>query len=77
MKTCSVIADLNTDRPALQRLLDDVRAGTVVDRLTRSLADFAKLVVDVARIEPVSAVEFPATGKLTGNFADSGPPRRF
>ena len=41
----------NTDRPALQRLLEDVRAGRVdvivvykVDRLTRSLADFAKLV---------------------------------
>src|SRR5476649_2607098 len=41
----------NTDRPALQRLLEDIRAGKVdiivvykVDRLTRSLADFAKLV---------------------------------
>src|SRR6187402_3237507 len=41
----------NTDRPALQRLLDDVRAGKIdiivvykVHRLTRSLADFAKLV---------------------------------
>jgi site-specific DNA recombinase len=41
----------NTDRPALQRLLDEVRAGKIdiivvykVDRLTRSLADFAKLV---------------------------------
>src|SRR5690349_11552274 len=41
----------NTDRPALQRLIEDVRAGKVdvivvykVDRLTRSLADFAKLV---------------------------------
>jgi site-specific DNA recombinase len=41
----------NTDRPALQRLLSDVRSGKVdvivvykVDRLTRSLADFAKLV---------------------------------
>src|SRR5688572_26183761 len=41
----------STDRPALQRLLADVRAGKVdiivvykVDRLTRSLADFAKLV---------------------------------
>src|SRR5437667_4202174 len=40
----------NTDRPALQRLLEDVRAGRVdvivvykVDRLSRSLADFAKL----------------------------------
>src|SRR5271165_4654350 len=39
------------DRPALQRLLDDVRAGKIdvvvvykVDRLTRSLADFAKIV---------------------------------
>jgi site-specific DNA recombinase len=41
----------DTDRPALQRLLEDVRAGRIdvivvykVDRLTRSLADFAKLV---------------------------------
>src|SRR3954469_16073973 len=41
----------STDRPALQRLLDEVKAGKVdtivvykVDRLTRSLADFAKLV---------------------------------
>ena len=41
----------HTDRPALQRLLGDVQAGKVdvivvykVDRLTRSLADFAKLV---------------------------------
>src|SRR3981189_1576205 len=41
----------NTDRPALQQLLGDIRAGKVdvivvykVDRLTRSLADFAKLV---------------------------------
>src|SRR6201981_3699208 len=39
------------DRPALQKLLDDVRARRIdvvvvykVDRLTRSLADFAKLV---------------------------------
>ena len=39
------------DRPALQRLLADVRAGKIniivvykVDRLTLSLADFAKLV---------------------------------
>jgi site-specific DNA recombinase len=41
----------NTERPALQRLLGEVQAGRVdvivvykVDRLTRSLADFAKLV---------------------------------
>src|ERR1700675_2919829 len=39
------------DRPALQRLLDDIRAGQVdvvvvykIDRLTRSLFDFAKIV---------------------------------
>src|ERR1043165_9143175 len=41
----------NTERPALQQLLEDVRAGKIDilvvykgDRLTRSLADFAKLV---------------------------------
>src|ERR1700730_15700517 len=41
----------STDRPNLQRLLDDIRARKLdvivvykVDRLTRSLADFAKLV---------------------------------
>ena len=41
----------DTDRPALQRLLADVQAGKIdvivvykVDRLTRSLADFARLV---------------------------------
>ena len=41
----------STERPALQRLLADVKARKVqiivlykVDRLTRSLADFAKLV---------------------------------
>ena len=41
----------STDRPALQRLLEDIRARKIdvivvykVDRLTRSLADFAKLV---------------------------------
>jgi DNA invertase Pin-like site-specific DNA recombinase len=41
----------STDRPDLERLLDDVRAHKIdvivvykLDRLTRSLADFAKLV---------------------------------
>jgi len=41
----------NMDRPALRQLLDDVKAGKIdiivvykVDRLTRSLADFAKIV---------------------------------
>src|SRR5208337_4688309 len=39
------------ERPALQRLLSDIKAGKIqiivvykVDRLTRSLADFAKIV---------------------------------
>ncbi len=43
-------------RPALQRLLSDIKAGKVqiivvykVDRLTRSLADFAKIVRGVVR----------------------------
>ena len=43
--------DPSTDRPDLQRLLDDIRSRKLdvivvykVDRLTRSLADFAKLV---------------------------------
>jgi site-specific DNA recombinase len=45
------LSGASLDRPALQNLLADVRAGKVtivvvykVDRLTRSLADFAKLV---------------------------------
>jgi site-specific DNA recombinase len=49
--TMAAFSGGNTDRPALQRLLEDVRVGRVdiivvykVDRLTRSLADFAKLV---------------------------------
>jgi site-specific DNA recombinase len=45
------LSGASLDRPALQQLLADVRAGKItivvvykVDRLTRSLADFAKLV---------------------------------
>ena len=70
----------NTERPALQRLLDDVRAGKVdvivvykVDRLTRSLADFAKLVeqFDRHRVSFVSVTQhFNTTtsmGRLTLN----------
>jgi site-specific DNA recombinase len=70
----------NTERPALQRLLEDVRAGKVqvivvykVDRLTRSLADFAKL-VDLFDAHSVSFVsvtqQFNTTtsmGRLTLN----------
>jgi Resolvase, N terminal domain len=44
------VSGASLDRPALQQLLADVQAGKItivvvykVDRLTRSLADFAKL----------------------------------
>src|SRR5271165_1206959 len=70
----------NTERPALQRLLDDVQAGKVdvivvykVDRLTRSLADFAKLVelFDAHNVSFVSVTQqFNTTtsmGRLTLN----------
>src|SRR5438552_1059862 len=70
----------DTDRPALQRLLEDVRAGKVdvivvykVDRLTRSLADFAKLVelFDTHNVSFVSVTQqFNTTtsmGRLTLN----------
>ena len=69
------------DRPALQRLLDDVRSGKVdvilaykVDRLTRSLADFAKLVelFDQHHVSFVSVTQqFNTTtsmGRLTLNI---------
>jgi hypothetical protein len=49
--TMAGLSGASLDRPALQNLLADVRAGKItivvvykVDRLTRSLADFAKLV---------------------------------
>jgi site-specific DNA recombinase len=68
------------DRPALQRLLDDIRAGKVdvvvvykVDRLTRALADFAKIVeiFDAQGVSFVSVTQaFNTTssmGRLTLN----------
>jgi site-specific DNA recombinase len=68
------------DRPALQKLLADVRAGKItivvvynVDRLTRSLADFAKLVelFDQHQVSFVSVTQsFNTTssmGRLTLN----------
>ena len=68
------------DRPALKRLLDDVRACRIdvivvykVDRLTRSLADFAKLVelFDAHQVSFVSVTQaFNTTtsmGRLTLN----------
>jgi site-specific DNA recombinase len=68
------------DRPALKRLLDDIRARRIdvivvykVDRLTRSLADFAKLVelFDAHQVSFVSVTQaFNTTtsmGRLTLN----------
>ena len=68
------------ERPALKRLLDDVRAHRIdvivvykVDRLTRSLADFAKLVelFDAHQVSFVSVTQaFNTTtsmGRLTLN----------
>jgi site-specific DNA recombinase len=70
----------NIDRPAVQRLLKDIEAGLIdvvvvykIDRLTRSLADFAKL-VEVFDSKSVSFVavtqQFNTTtsmGRLTLN----------
>src|SRR6202047_2942341 len=70
----------STDRPGLQRLLDDIRARKIdvivvykVDRLTRSLADFAKLVelFDAHGVSFVSVTQqfntTPSMGRLTLN----------
>ena len=70
----------NVQRPALQRLLEDVEASRVnvivvykVDRLTRSLADFAKIVeaLDARGVSFVSVTQqFNTTssmGRLTLN----------
>jgi DNA invertase Pin-like site-specific DNA recombinase len=70
----------NMERPALQRLLADMRAGRIdivvvykVDRLTRSLADFARLVelFDAQSVSFVSVTQqFNTTssmGRLTLN----------
>ena len=69
------------ERPALKRLLDDVRAGAVdviviykIDRLTRSLADFARIVdvLDAAGASFVSVTQSFNTstsmGRLTLNM---------
>jgi len=71
----------NLDRPALKRLLDDIQANKVdtivvykVDHLTRSLADFAKIVeaLDARGVSFVSVTQqFNTTtsmGRLTLNI---------
>ena len=70
------------DRPALQRLLADIAAGRVdtivvykIDRLTRSLADFARIVeiLDTKGVSFVSVTQqFNTTtsmGRLTLNIS--------
>ncbi len=71
----------NTERPALQRMLDDIRSGKIdvvvtykVDRLSRSLLDFAKL-MELFEAQGVSFVSVTqnfstttAIGKLTLNI---------
>src|SRR6476620_4857480 len=65
------------DRPALQQLLADVRASTIdivlvykVDRLTRSLADFAKLIelFDVHGVSFVSVTQSFNTSSSMGRL---------
>ena len=76
----------NMERPGLKRLLADVEAGRVdtiivymVDRLTRSLADFAKIVdgLDAANVSFVSITQSFNTktnmGRLTLNVLLSFP----
>ena len=79
----------NLDRPALQQLIADIRADRIdivvvykVDRLTRSLADFARL-VELFDAEAVSFVsvtqQFNTTssmGRLTLNVLLSFAPVR-
>src|SRR6187551_824309 len=70
----------NMERPALKRLMNDIEAGKVntivvykVDRLTRSLADFAKIIekLDAKQVSFVSVTQqFNTTtsmGRLTLN----------
>ena len=74
------LSGASLERPALQRLLADVRAGKIdivlvykVDRLTRSLADFAKLIelFEAHRVSFVSVTQSFNTrssmGRLTLN----------
>ena len=71
------LSGASLDRPALQVLLDEIRAKRVdivvvykVDRLTRSLADFAKLVelFDAHGVSFVSVTQsFNTTSSMEGS----------
>lgn len=65
------ISGANLERPALPKLMDDVRAGKIdiivvykIDRLTRSLTDFAKL-VEVFDTQSVSFVSITQSFNTT------------
>jgi DNA invertase Pin-like site-specific DNA recombinase len=69
------------DRPALQKLLEEVREGRIdvvvvykVDRLTRSLTDFAKL-VDVLDARSVSFVSVTQAFNTTTSMGAIDPKR--
>src|ERR1700745_2973577 len=64
----------NVERPALQHLISDIGAGRIdivvvykVDRLTRSLADFARL-VELFDVEGVSFVSVTQQFKRTSSM---------
>ena len=64
----------NTDRPGLQALLDQIRAGQIdvvvvykIDRLTRSLADFARI-VEVFEQHDCSFVSVTQSFNTTGSM---------
>jgi site-specific DNA recombinase len=68
------LSGASLDRPALQRLLSDVRRGGIdiivvykVDRLTRSLADFAKL-VEIFDAHAVSFVSITQSFNTTSSM---------
>jgi DNA invertase Pin-like site-specific DNA recombinase len=76
------LSGASLDRPALQNLLADVRTGKItvvvvykVDRLTRSLADFAKLVELFDQYGPVLIVNSVplAQNHESGDSSDHEP----
>ena len=69
------VSGATMDRPALQRLLADIQGGRIdvivvykVDRLTRALSDFARIVEVLERYE-VSFVSVTQVAPLTGSAA--------
>ncbi len=64
----------NTERPALKRLMADIEKGLIdtvvvykIDRLTRSLADFSKM-VEVFELHKVSFISCSVIGSILGRY---------